>query len=121
MVFYDINCQYSVHFRDRVKLTKSLHFPEDVTLVPAIGQFHVHGHKDSCFARYSPSLIPGAGEVEGEIVETLWSNLNDLASSTRGMSIAHRDELLDCHMNDSNFKKMIGIGRRLLSIHGVLT
>ncbi|KIK72127.1 hypothetical protein PAXRUDRAFT_77389, partial [Paxillus rubicundulus Ve08.2h10] len=29
--------------------------------------WHVHGHRNECFARYSPGFIQGAGRVEGEI------------------------------------------------------
>ena len=45
--------------------------------------------------------------VDGEIMETLWSSLNIISPSTRGMVTPHRQEMLDFQMNDSNFVKMI--------------
>ncbi|KIO00046.1 hypothetical protein M404DRAFT_29874 [Pisolithus tinctorius Marx 270] len=51
--------------------------------------------------------MKGAGWVDGEIIETLWSLLNVVSTSARGMSSLHRQELLDFQMSDCNFMKMI--------------
>jgi hypothetical protein len=75
-----------------------------------IGQFHVHGHQDICLYRFSTQFIPGAAIVDGEILETLWSVLNNISRSTRTATLAHRAEILDDHMNDWNWKKLVGIG-----------
>lgn len=61
-------------------------------------------------AMFAPNYIPGAGRVDGEILETLWAPLIKVASSTRAMSKAHRQEILDDHMNDSNWKKLVKMG-----------
>ena len=42
-------------------------------------------------------------------METLWSSLNIISPSTRGMVTLHRQEMLDFQMNDSNFLKMVGM------------
>ncbi|KAK7686643.1 hypothetical protein QCA50_010243 [Cerrena zonata] len=47
--------------------------------------------------------------LDGEIIETLWSLLNYTAASARAMSWFHRQEYLDTHMCDSNWKKLIGM------------
>ena len=47
---------------------------------------------------------------EEEIMETLWSVLDDVAGITQSMSLAHRQEVLDDYMNDSIWKKIIQIG-----------
>ncbi|KAI6041141.1 hypothetical protein EDC04DRAFT_2601891 [Pisolithus marmoratus] len=60
-----------------------------------------------CFTRYAPNFILGSGNVDGEIMETLWSTLNVISPSTQGMATPHRQEVLDFQMNDSNFLKMI--------------
>ncbi|KAL4075203.1 hypothetical protein V8B97DRAFT_2022219 [Scleroderma yunnanense] len=65
---------------------------------PSIGIWHVHGHKTECFSWC------GLG---GEIMETLWSSLNIISPSARGMATPHQQELLDFQMNDSNFLKMV--------------
>lgn len=107
LIFYDVNCQYSKKLRDRLKGNKFISLPSEIELVPAIGAWHIHGHRQECLARYGANFIQGAGRVDGEIMETLWASLNVISPSARGMSTAHRQELLDYQMNDSNFLKMI--------------
>ena len=110
IIMYDISCQYSKKLLSRFAESPYLHWPENLQAVCGIGLFHVHGHIDSCFARYASHFIEGAGELDGEIIETLWAPLNHISASTRGMSGAHRREVLDDHMADSNWKKITGIG-----------
>lgn len=47
--------------------------------------------------------------MDGEILETLWAPLNEISRSGRGMGGQHRREMLDHHMDDSNWKKLLGI------------
>ena len=47
--------------------------------------------------------------VDGEILESLWAQLNDVSRSTRTSTLAHRSEVLDDHMNYSNWNKMVNI------------
>ena len=93
------------------KAGKYLSIPQGAVLRRGIGLFHVHGHVKECFPRYAPTFIPGAGTIDGEIVETLWSTLNHTASSARSMSLHHRQEYLDAHMGDSNWKKLVRMSR----------
>ena len=113
---YDINCQYCIHFLERIAQSELMNIPDDIKIAHAIGLFHIHGHKDECLYRYATSYVPGAGIVDGEILEALWSVLNTVSASTRTASLAHRTEVLDDHMNDSNWKKMLNIGNHL-TIH----
>ena len=106
---YDIMCQYYKNFYKRFEAGKDhISFPP-IEFEKAIGMFHVHGHKDSCFFRFASNFIKGAGMVDGEILETLWSTLNHISPSMRTASLAHRSEVLDDHMNDSNWKKIVSI------------
>ncbi|KAI6001994.1 hypothetical protein EDD15DRAFT_2192690 [Pisolithus albus] len=107
LCFYDINCAYMKNLRRRIESSDLLHLPPSLRITAGIGMWHVHGHKKECYTRYSPLFIKGAGWVDGEIIETLWSTLNIVSASTRGMTSPHRQELLDFQMNDSNFMKMI--------------
>jgi hypothetical protein len=108
---YDITCQYCIHLLERIRQSEHLNIPDHVQLLHAIGLFHVHGHKDECLYRWATNYVPGAGVVDGEVLETLWSVLNTVSSATRTASLAHRTEILDDHMNDSNWKKMQHIGK----------
>ena len=110
LLSYDIMCQYWKNLRKRFLNNPYLSLPEDVEFFRAIGLFHVHGHKDECFARFAPTYIPGVGQVDGEVLETLWATLNHISNSTRRASVHHRQEIIDDHMNDSNWKKLLGLG-----------
>lgn len=109
MIIYDIACQYIVHLQDRIGHL----LPEGLTIDSAIGLFHVHGHKDICFFRYATSFIPGAAVVAGEILESLWAVLNAVTPAMRTATLAHRAEIMDDHMTDSNHKKCLGMATAL--------
>ncbi len=96
---------------ERVNRSNHLILADDLQLKLAIGLFHIHGHQDTCLARYSPSFIEGGRQIDGETIETLWAPLNEISQSTRGMSTSHRWEVIDDHMNDSNWKKLVDIGK----------
>lgn len=121
MIIYDIMCQWFTKFALRLNDVRDiLNVPDDflasLTLKRAIGLFHVHGHVKECYPRYASTFIRGAGIVDGEVIETLWHVLNDTATSARSMSWWHRQEYLDIHMNDSNWKKCIRMGLLFLYV-----
>jgi hypothetical protein len=111
LISYDVMCQWSVHMRERVNGSNYLNLPDNLELRLAIGLFHIHRHQDTCLARYSPSFINGGRQIDGEMIETLWAPLNEISRSTRGMSTSHLREVIDDHMNDSNWKKLIDLGK----------
>ncbi len=107
LLLYDVNCEWSIHFKDRVKAGPFLSVREDLNILYSIGKFHLGAHIKECFPLFSLNFVKGAGQLDGEIIETLWSSLNEVSGSTRGMTKAHRQEILDDHMNDSNWKKLV--------------
>jgi Kyakuja-Dileera-Zisupton transposase len=109
-LIYDVFCQWIKHFLERVEASPYLSIPEGMTISGGIGDFHVKGHVNECFARHSLLFIEGTGVVDGEILETLWSVLNEMSQSAKGLTLAHWNEILDDHMNHSNWKKLIGMG-----------
>ena len=119
LVMYDIMCEYRVNFKDRIKNSPSLLLPSSLELWIRTGLFHIHGHQDSCLPCYSPSYIPGAKQVDGKIIETLWAPLNNISRSIQGMSLSHRQEVLDAHMNHSNWKKLVHIGKLFYYVKGI--
>ncbi|KAG2109049.1 uncharacterized protein F5147DRAFT_652614 [Suillus discolor] len=114
LVIYDVGCQWSLHFSERVNNCSSLTLPDDTEIVVAVGKFHPSAHKLACFPRYSLNFIVGAGQVDGEILETLWAPFNKISPTARSMSQAHRQEILDDHMRNSNWKKHVQIVKTLL-------
>jgi hypothetical protein len=110
LVEYDVACSWSINFNKRLSASPYLTVPLDLNIIPAVGKFHLASHKGDCFAKYSLNFVEGAGQQDGEILETLWSSLNKASGSIRAMTKAHRQEVLDDHMLDSNWKKMVHIG-----------
>ncbi|KAI6143307.1 hypothetical protein BKA82DRAFT_4017598 [Pisolithus tinctorius] len=90
LCFYDINCSYM----------KNLHTRESECGMCTV-------HKQECYARYAPLFMQGAGWVDGEIIETLWSLLNIASTSAQGHEFPTSQELLDFQISDCNFMKMI--------------
>ncbi|KAI5983613.1 hypothetical protein EDC04DRAFT_2616104 [Pisolithus marmoratus] len=101
----------------RVKNSPFLLLPPALEIVPAVGKFHLAAHKLSCFPRYSLNFIKGAGHLDGEILETLWAPFNKISPTVRSMTQAHRQEVYDDHMRDSNWKKLVGMVPSLLKIY----
>ena len=110
IVIYDIMCQYFKRLNARMEESQYITLPLGVAILHGIGLFHVGGHVWQCFSRFSPTFIAGAGQADGEILESLWSVLNEISPSTQNATHASRIETLDDHMGDSNFKKMLDIG-----------
>ena len=101
VLYYDIMCQYWVNMKRNLAGNPFLSLPVGLTNISrAIGLFHVHGHKDKCFARYASTFIPGVGIVDGEIIKTLWEPLNHIAPSTWKVTPEHHQEIIDDHMNN---------------------
>jgi hypothetical protein len=109
LLIYDVVCQWWKHFAYRVEKSNTLNVPNDMSIIPAIGKFHLGGHIPECFSIFSLNFIEGAGQQDGEILETLWSSLNKVSGSIRAMTKAHRQEVLDAYMRDSNWKKLVGM------------
>ncbi|KAN0139578.1 hypothetical protein V8E53_002607 [Lactarius tabidus] len=86
LISYDVMCQWSIHMMERVNSSNYLKLPDNLELKLAIGLFHIHGHQDTCMARYSPSVIKGSQQIDGKTIEMLWAPLNEITRSTRGMS-----------------------------------
>jgi len=117
LLVYDVNCQYLVHFDDRLKdASDYLWRDPDMKLLGAVGKFHLADHVDSCFSKWTLNFMEGAGHIDGEIMETLWSGMNKVSGAARSMSKAHRQETLDDYMRDSNWKKTVGISKFLLVV-----
>ena len=115
ITIYDVACQWSRNFKRRVQGSKYLDIPADLEVVPAVGKWHLGAHVVDCFPKFSLNFIQGIGQVDGEILETLWSTTNKVAGTTRAMGKSHRSEVLDDNMYDSNWKKWVGIGKSIPS------
>lgn len=110
LVEYDVGCQWSINFEKRLENSTTLHLPQGLSWIAAVGKFHLGTHEQDCFAKFSLNFVHGAGQQDGEILETLWAPLNKIAGSVRAMTKASRQEMVDAQMRDSNWKKSTKIG-----------
>ncbi|KIY47919.1 hypothetical protein FISHEDRAFT_44388, partial [Fistulina hepatica ATCC 64428] len=85
---YDIMCQYSKNFFQRMN-TK---FPgawfidtAQVTWNWLVPKFHLIAHVLKCRLNFSFNFERGVGRTEGEAPERNWGSLNPLASQTKEM------------------------------------
>ncbi|KAF7984920.1 hypothetical protein HWV62_9821 [Athelia sp. TMB] len=115
---YDINCQYCKKFWHRVLARpEDLSLPEHIneeTLIFAVGSFHLSAHVPECFSEFSLHFVKGIGNIDGEILETLWAEFNNISPMCRPMTASQRREIYDDFMRDSNWKKMVNIVKTLL-------
>lgn len=108
-IIYDVACQFGKSFEDRVESYDNLVLPQFQRLLYGVGKFHLGAHILDCFYKFSLNFLRGIGQGDGEILETLWSEFNKLALTTRSMSFFHRSEVIDDFMRHSNFKKAVAI------------
>ena len=113
LINYDVACQWSIHFDERVQSSPYLALPFGMSYTAGVGKMHLGSHEEKCFAQHSLNFILGAGQQDGEILETLWAPLNKIAGSIRAMTKAHWQEMLDDYMLDSNWKKLTKISRSI--------
>ena len=116
-VLYNVFCKWFIHFRDRVNQAEFLSILESLKLSGGVGKFHINAHELACFVKFSPNFIKGLGQVDGEILETLWSSFNSTGKHARTMSSAHQREVYDDHMRHANWKKLVGMGELLYVSH----
>lgn len=113
VVSYDIACQWSAKFYQRMSQKFSPDWfinQGNVDITFLVPKFHLPAHIEKCHHEYSFNLTKGVGRTDGEGVERGWARINDLASSTREMGPGARQDKLESHMGDSNWKKTTMMG-----------
>ena len=76
---------------------------DSLEITGAVGKWHLAAHIASCFPKFMLNFIQGAAQVDGEIMETLWSNLDQITGLAQAMLIANHQETIDDYMNDNNW------------------
>ena len=109
LIIYNICCQWFTNFQKQISESEWLEMWDNIEITVAVGKWHLAAHIRECFVKFYLNFIEGSAEVEGEIMETLWSGLDLVAGITQGMTIAHRQEVLDDYINDSNWKKLLNL------------
>jgi hypothetical protein len=115
---YDIVCHYLVNFWGQMSQLQSPLQPITCesfeSFVAAIPKFHLAGHTDNCYARFSLNFLTGVGRLDGEGGERCWSNLNHAAGSTCEKGPGSRVDSLNQVMQQWNWSRTVRLGRELL-------
>jgi hypothetical protein len=117
LIIYDICCQWCINFRQCVSESEFLKLFDSLEITGAIGKWHLAAHIPECFPKFSLNFVEGAGEVDGKILETLWSDMDEVSGMAQAMSISHHQEVVNEHMNDSNWRKIIRIRKHLFYMY----
>ena len=110
LIIYDICCQWIINFQHCVAKTTTLELADSLEIMGAIGKWHLAAHIPSYFPMYTLNFIEGASQVDGKILETLWSGLDEITGLAQAMLASHHQETIDKYMNDSNWHKAVHIG-----------
>src|SRR5258705_12357211 len=109
LIIYDICCQWIIHFRERVSESEFLELCASIEIVGAVGKFHLAAHIPECFHKFTLNFIEGAGEVDGKILETLWSDMDGVAGFAQAMSGCHHQEGVVDNMSVCNLGEIIHV------------
>lgn len=111
---YDIMCHYEKKLWGRLGLLQAPAGPlastDFDTFVSSVPKFHLAGHTEGCFARYSLNNIHGVGRLDAEGGERCWANLNHAAGSTSEKGPGSRVDSINHVMHQWNWCKITGMG-----------
>lgn len=110
-VSYDIACQWHKHLWSRMLSLPPSHHLNYLTRTIRffVPKFHLPAHVSKCQTIFSFNFTRFVGCTDGEAPERGWSNINPVASSTKGMGLGCRRDTLDDHFGDWNWKKVVGL------------
>lgn len=116
-ISYDIACQWSKNFQDRIKgMPEWLQPPTNLHLQYRVPKFHLPAHTERCHAPFSLNFTKGAGRTDGEGVERNWSSLNGTVCCVAVMGPGGRQDTLDDFCNYGNWRKTIALGMYIIVV-----
>ncbi|EUC58285.1 hypothetical protein RSOL_246680, partial [Rhizoctonia solani AG-3 Rhs1AP] len=111
---YDVWCHYQTNLTQRVRnLPSSITLPPDLDLMGAIPKWHLIGHEQACYVRWSLDHTQHVGRMEGEGPERVWAHLNEHSGSTSEQGPGARTDTLNNVAYEWNFEKMIRMDQHL--------
>ncbi|KAL1689041.1 hypothetical protein GGG16DRAFT_126749 [Schizophyllum commune] len=115
LLSYDISCQYSKKFEERMKkLPPLVRFKLAFNFVRfVVPKLHIHGHRLACQLLFNLNWTLGVGRTDGEGVERPWGFLGALCASLRQMGPGSAADTLDDHFGHWNWLKLICLGALL--------
>ena len=112
LLSYDITCQWSSGFFDRLPRFPSHLLPSSTIKkwIFKVPKFHLPAHIKACHGLFLFNFTKWVGQTCGEGPERLWSILNPFSSSTSMMRWGGRQDTLDDACNFSNWRKIVEMG-----------
>jgi len=106
---YDIDCSYSTNCGLRFQE----YFPDVAHVVDrtrwAIPAVHIQGHKEDCMYEFAAAYMEGVGHFHGETAEQYWPEANQVGAHVMQMNNGHRQDTLNDHHGDWNWKKTMNL------------
>ncbi|PBK91046.1 hypothetical protein ARMGADRAFT_1032119 [Armillaria gallica] len=84
--------------------------PELRNILYLVPKFHLPAHVLKCRDNFFFNFSAGVGHTDGEAPEHGWAATNALAASTKEMGPGTRQDTLDDHFGDYNWRKIIILG-----------
>ncbi|KZV65957.1 hypothetical protein PENSPDRAFT_563397, partial [Peniophora sp. CONT] len=118
LVTYDIACQWHKRLQERLAkipeereiyggAVKMLGFMTADKAVFCVPKFHLYAHRIICQLGYALGWTDGAGALDGEGPERVWSGTNPAASSLREMGPGTMYDTLDDILGAWNWQKLL--------------
>jgi hypothetical protein len=108
---YDIMCHYIKNmwkrFAEFSPPLSPLVASDFRAFLAAVPKFHLAGHTEGCFARFSLNYMQGVGRLDGEGGERCWSNLNHASGSTSEKGPGARIDSLNHVMQQWNWTRIV--------------
>jgi len=104
--------QWIIHFRERISESESWNCVHLLKLLE-LSESSTLRHIPECFHKFTLNFIEGAGE---KLMGKFWRHYGPIWTKWRTRTsdvVAHHQEVIDDNMNDSNWRKMIRIGKHL--------
>ncbi|KAI0312439.1 hypothetical protein OF83DRAFT_1087012 [Amylostereum chailletii] len=112
---YDLACQYGVNLISRFKE----HHPDLVSWATkirwGIPACHIPNHTPKCQYEFSTAYLPNFCHFHGEMVEHYWAEANQLGGHVWQMNNGRRQDTLNDHHGDWNWKKTEKMAQTLQS------
>ena len=118
---FDVNCQYSKKFWERMKdFPLEMQIDEETIVEFAIPSWHINAHGAGCRADFGLSFRDGVGCTCGEEVEVSWAGTNPLGLSTREMGPGACHETLNGQWGGLNFWRILNFRKCFFKIMPIL-
>ncbi|KAK0484153.1 hypothetical protein EDD18DRAFT_1311916 [Armillaria luteobubalina] len=112
VISYDIACQWHKNFfvhMGKYPAQLRLHQTEG-NILYLVPKFHLPAHILKCHNDFSFNFSAKVGRTDGEAPERGWAAMNALANSMKEMGPGSRQDTLDDHFGDYNWRKIVILG-----------